>query len=94
MYTNVTITLTAACIIFKTQRIIDFRRICTDGYSFHKLAKEHGWLAFRQLEYRIIKRFASMNHAIIYLDVGTVRYEWNLDALKGTGLIVFLTPDT
>ena len=61
------------------------------GYSFHDLVKEQGWLAFRELEYSIIKRFSSVDQAIICLGGGTVRYEWNLDALKGTGLIILLT---
>jgi shikimate kinase len=61
------------------------------GYSFHDLVKEQGWLAFRELEYSIIKRFSSRDQAIICLGGGTVRYEWNLDALKGTGLIILLT---
>ena len=63
----------------------------TLGYSFHDLVKEQGWLAFRELEYSIIKRFAAMEQAIICLGGGTIRYEWNLDALKGTGLIILLT---
>lgn len=60
------------------------------GYSFHKLVKEQGWLAFRELEYSICKRFAAMKGVVIALGGGTVRYEWNLDVLKGTGVFVLL----
>ena len=60
------------------------------GYSFHKLVQEQGWLAFRELEYSICKRFALLDHALICLGGGTVRYKWNIDILKGTGLIILL----
>ena len=60
------------------------------GYSFHKLVREKGWVPFRELEYAICKRFAKVNRGIIALGGGTVRYEWNLDALRGTGPIVLL----
>lgn len=60
------------------------------GYSFHKLVQEKGWLAFRELEYSICKDFSRRNNAIIALGGGTVRYEWNCDILKGTGLIILL----
>jgi shikimate kinase len=60
------------------------------GYSFHELVKEKGWLAFRELEYAICKRFSSLRKAVICLGGGTVRYEWNTDILKGTGLIILL----
>ena len=61
------------------------------GYSFHKLVQEQGWLAFRELEYSICKRFSLLNNALICLGGGSVRYEWNMDVLKGTGLIILLT---
>jgi shikimate kinase len=61
------------------------------GYSFHKLVEEEGWLAFRELEYSICKRFAGLDDSIICLGGGTVRYEWNLDVIKGTGLVILLT---
>lgn len=60
------------------------------GYSFHRLVKEKGWLAFRELEYSICKSFAAMKGAVIALGGGTVRYEWNLDALRSTGLFILL----
>ena len=61
------------------------------GYSFHSLVQEQGWLAFRELEYSICKRFAGIDNSLICLGGGTVRYEWNMDVLKGTGLIILLT---
>jgi shikimate kinase len=64
------------------------------GYSFHKLVEEKGWVAFRELEYSICKNFARLKNAIICLGGGTVRYEWNMDVLKGTGLIILLTAST
>ena len=64
------------------------------GYSFHKLVEEKGWVAFRELEYSICKGFTQLENAIIGLGGGTVRYEWNMDVLKGTGVIILLTAAT
>ena len=64
------------------------------GHSFHKLVEDKGWLAFRELEYSICKNFAQLQNSIICLGGGTVRYEWNMDILKGTGLIILLTAST
>jgi shikimate kinase len=61
------------------------------GYSFHRLVAEKGWVAFRELEYAICKRFATLDRALVCLGGGTVRYEWNRDALRGSGLFVLLT---
>jgi len=61
------------------------------GYSFHKLVHEKGWVAFRELEYSICKRFAKLDNSIICLGGGTVRYEWNMDVLKGSGPVILLT---
>ena len=61
------------------------------GYSFHRLVREEGWLAFRELEYSICKEFASRTRSLVCLGGGTVRYEWNMDVLRGTGLIILLT---
>lgn len=60
------------------------------GYSFHKLVKEKGWLAFRELEYTLCKRFSTRDKSIVCLGGGTVRYEWNLDILRGTGPVILL----
>lgn len=62
----------------------------TLGYSFHRLVKEKGWLAFREIEYSLCKRFAGLKRAVICLGGGTVRYEWNMDALRGTGMVILL----
>ena len=61
------------------------------GYSFHKLVAEEGWVAFRELEYSICKHFAGLDNSIICLGGGTVRYEWNMDVIKGSGLVILLT---
>ena len=58
------------------------------GYSFHRLVKEKGWLAFRELEYSICKDFAEKNNSIICLGGGTVRYDWNIDLLSPTGRMI------
>ena len=63
------------------------------GRSFHALVREEGWLAFREREYAIVKRFAAAKRAVCALGGGTVRYAWNRDALRGTGVTVFLEAD-
>jgi shikimate kinase len=63
----------------------------TLGYSFHRLVREKGWVAFRELEYSICKRFARLERSLVCLGGGTVRYEWNMDVLRGTGLMILLT---
>jgi shikimate kinase len=61
------------------------------GYSFHRLVEEKGWVAFRELEYSICKRLARREKSVVCLGGGTVRYEWNVDVLRGTGFFVLLT---
>ncbi len=61
------------------------------GHSFHQLVEEKGWVAFRELEYAICKRFARLEKSLICLGGGTVRYEWNMDVLRGTGCFILLT---
>ena len=61
------------------------------GFSFHRLVQEKGWVAFRELEYSICKEFAARNRSLVCLGGGTVRYQWNMDMLRGTGLIILLT---
>jgi shikimate kinase len=60
------------------------------GRSFHELVREEGWLAFRELEYKICKRFSKLDKTVIALGGGTVRYEWNTDILRGTGIMILL----
>jgi shikimate kinase len=61
------------------------------GYSFHRLVQEKGWVVFRELEYAICKGFALREKSLICLGGGTVRYEWNMDVLRGTGRFILLT---
>jgi shikimate kinase len=63
------------------------------GKDFRTVVAEQGWLGFRQWEYRLCKRFAQMDRTVIALGGGTVRYEWNRDVLRGTGVNVLLTAD-
>jgi shikimate kinase len=63
------------------------------GRSFHDFVRDEGWLAFREVEYRVCKQFAALKGAVCALGGGTVRYDWNLDALRGTGVLVFLGAD-
>jgi shikimate kinase len=58
------------------------------GYSFHRLVAERGWLAFRELEYAIVKRVAGQPGIVFALGGGTVRYAWNVDVLRATGVTI------
>ena len=60
---------------------------------FRQIVQDEGWLGFRVREYTICKQFAAMEHAVIGLGGGTVRYEWNRDALRGGGVNILLTAD-
>lgn len=59
--------------------------------NFREVVAEEGWLGFRVREYRLCKGFAQLDHAVVALGGGTVRYEWNRDATRGTGINVLLT---
>ncbi len=63
------------------------------GRSFHELVREQGWLAFRELEYQLCRRFASLEGTVVALGGGTVRYAWNTDVLRGTGIMILLDAD-
>lgn len=63
------------------------------GKDFRQVVEEEGWLGFRQREYCICKRFAQMQNTVVGLGGGTVRYDWNRDALHGTGVKVLLLAD-
>jgi len=56
------------------------------GHSFHRLVREKGWVAFRELEYSICKRFARHEKCLICLGAA-------LCAMNGTwmfcGALVF-----
>lgn len=60
------------------------------GYSFHELVHEKGWLPFRELEYSICKEFSHRTWSVVCLGGGTVRYEWNIDILRNSGIMVLL----
>lgn len=60
------------------------------GRSFHELVREQGWLAFRELEYDLCRRFARLERVVVALGGGTVRYAWNTDILRGTGIMILL----
>ncbi len=60
-------------------------------HQVHRFVEAEGWLGFRQREYAMVRRFAAMKATVFGLGGGTVRYQWNLDALAGTGTIVLLT---
>lgn len=55
--------------------------------------RARGWLAFRELEYAVCKRFAARTGLVCALGGGTVRYEWNRDVLRGTGVTILLEAD-
>ena len=63
------------------------------GKPFFQVVAEEGWLGFREREYAIIKQFVTMNHTVIGLGGGTVRYQWNCDVLCNTGVNILLTAD-
>jgi shikimate kinase len=63
----------------------------TAGKSFRRVVTEDGWLRFRELEYAICKQFAALDRTVIGLGGGTVRYEWNRDVLRGSGINILLT---
>ena len=60
------------------------------GHSFHDLVRDKGWLAFRELEYSICKVFAEVRDTVVCLGGGTVRYEWNVDLLRPSGVLILL----
>jgi shikimate kinase len=60
------------------------------GRSFHELIQEQGWLAFREREYALCRRFADLTRVVVALGGGTVRYAWNTDILRSTGVMILL----
>jgi shikimate kinase len=65
----------------------------TAGKDFRQVVADEGWLGFRMREYAICKQFAKMDRMVIGLGGGTVRYEWNRDILRGSGLNILLVVD-
>ncbi len=63
------------------------------GCSFHVLVREQGWVPYRELEYDICSDLAAASadsDAVVSMAGGTVRYRWNMDVLRGSGVIIFL----
>jgi shikimate kinase len=65
----------------------------TAGKDFRQVVADEGWLGFRMREYSICKGFARLDHTVIGLGGGTVRYEWNRDVLQGSGANILLEVD-
>ena len=63
------------------------------GRSFHELVQKEGWLAFREQEYALCRRFANLERVVVALEGGTVRYAWNTDLLRGSGVLILLEAD-
>jgi shikimate kinase len=61
------------------------------GKSIHEIVAEETWLGFRQREYEICKKFSQYDCSVIGLGGGTLRYQWNLDVLRGSGVFILLT---
>ena len=60
------------------------------GKRIHDIVAEETWLGFREREYQICKRFSQMDCSVIALGGGTVRYQWNMDVLRGSGRVILL----
>jgi shikimate kinase len=60
------------------------------GKRIHDIVAEEGWVSYREKEYTISKGLSRKNHAVVAMAGGTVRYEWNMDILKGTGVTILL----
>jgi len=60
------------------------------GKRIHDIVAEEGWGSYREKEYNISKRLSRKNHTVVAMAGGTVRYEWNMDALRSTGVIILL----
>jgi shikimate kinase len=57
---------------------------------WRRVPEEDGWLKYREYEYLMCKQWSKMNHCVIALGGGTVRYQWNRDILYGSGPRVHL----
>jgi shikimate kinase len=60
------------------------------GKRIHDIVAKETWLGFREREYQICKRFSQMSCSVIALGGGTVRYQWNMDVLRGSGVVILL----
>lgn len=63
------------------------------GKTFREVVRDEGWLGFREYEYEICKQFARLQGTVVALGGGTVRYQWNRDALADSGVVILLVAD-
>lgn len=63
------------------------------GKTFREVVRDEGWLGFREHEYEICKQFARLQRTVVALGGGTVRYQWNRDALADSGVVILLVAD-
>ncbi len=61
------------------------------GKRIHDIVAEEGWVSYREKEYNISKRLSRKADSVIAMAGGTVRYEWNMDVFRGTGVFILLT---
>jgi len=60
------------------------------GKRIHDIVAEEGWVSYREKEYNICKRLSRLDRAVVACAGGTVRYEWNIDVLRDTGVTILL----
>ncbi len=60
------------------------------GKRIHDIVVEEGWVSYREKEYNISKRLSRKNRSVVAMAGGTVRYEWNMDVFRGTGVFILL----
>lgn len=70
---------------------LDLAMEALTGKTFRDVVADEGWLRFREYEYQICKDFAQKQRSVVGLGGGTVRYQWNRDAINGSGVNVLLT---
>jgi len=58
--------------------------------SIRDIVAEEGWVSYREREYKICRRLAKRKRSVVALAGGTVRYAWNMDVLRGTGVFILL----
>ncbi len=61
------------------------------GMRIHDVVAQEGWVSYREREYAIVKRLSILDGAVVATAGGTVRYEWNMDLLRETGVFILLT---
>jgi shikimate kinase len=61
------------------------------GRRIHDIVAEEGWVSYREREYHIAKSVSKLDRSVVAMAGGTVRYEWNMDVFRGTGVFILLT---